>query len=90
MIDPDLAETYKNISVDKIVEYLKSNNWIQIEEEIFSEDYFIFALNPNSFEFEVLVPRRKDFKDYGIRMHDAIRTMAEVENQLGFKFLEKF
>jgi hypothetical protein len=72
ILTPDILE---GLQTDKISEYLQSNGW-QIENRIGDK-----ATVWERGDYEVVLPLRKELRDYVARLLDLLETLQEVENR---------
>ncbi|RUT07128.1 hypothetical protein DSM106972_023890 [Dulcicalothrix desertica PCC 7102] len=73
-------EILKSVKLENLRNYLLDSGWY--EDRPFLENATIWLKQePNNGEFEILLPLRQDVGDYAIRVGEAVKTLAEVENR---------
>jgi hypothetical protein len=73
-------EILKSVKLESLRNYLLGSGWY--EDRPFLNNATIWLKQePNNGEFEILLPSRQDLGDYAIRVGEAVKTLAEVENR---------
>ncbi len=73
-------EILKSVKLESLRNYLLDSGWY--EDRPFLENATIWLKQePNNGEFEILLPSRQNVGDYAIRVGEAVKTLAEVENR---------
>lgn len=73
-------EILKSVKLENLRNYLLDSGWY--EDRPFLNNATIWLKQePNNGEFEILLPSRQDVGDYAIRVGEAVKTLAEVENR---------
>ncbi|BAZ11376.1 hypothetical protein NIES4071_32020 [Calothrix sp. NIES-4071] len=73
-------EILKSVKLENLRNYLLDSGWY--EDRPFLENATVWLKQePNNGEFEILLPSQQDVGDYAIRVGEAVKTLAEVENR---------
>lgn len=72
-----LSERYSQIELIDLYHYLQQSGWI--EERVVKDKFVVFNKLYDENEFDVIVPLKKTFKDYNIRMQTTINILSDLE-----------
>ena len=77
----------KSLSPNQVLDYLKSQGWVEFEH-LDGKSVILTLETTDHEEFEVAVPLKRDFRDFGIRMSELLETLEIVEDRSQFDILQ--
>jgi hypothetical protein len=69
-----------DLDPDVVADYLKRKGWEERRVDAGKGSFWYLAAKPRG-EFEVMLPTNRELGDFAIRMSEAIRTLAIVEDR---------